>query len=124
MGTVQFQEHLQTMETVHNLINSIAKDSLGVDINSHMWHLAITADIDMAISAAINNPAGRWFWLKCALHILSNMVKAGLFTSGMIGSIVEKLQCFTNFLSSSNVARQHFDSMQQIMIGRCVGGCK
>ena len=105
MGTVPFQERHHTAEAIRNSINSIAKDSLGVDVHSCVWHPVIATDSYAAISAAMDDPAGRWFLLKCALHNLSNMAKTGLSTSGMNGSVVEKLQHFINFLSFSNIAR-------------------
>ena len=61
------------------------------------------------MAKAVDDPEGRLYWLKCALHILHNTVKAGLAAKGVSGTAVEKLRRFTNFLSSSNVARKQFE---------------
>lgn len=116
MGTVPFLATHHTAVEIRKLVNSIAHDSLGVPVDSPVWHPVVTTDSEAAMSKAIDDPMGKLYWVKCSLHILYNTVKAGLTAPGVAGTGVEKMRRFINFLAQSNVAKEQFAAIQQELL--------
>ena len=76
------------------------------------WRPVITTDCGANIKKALDDPGGHSFWIKCALHVLHNSVKAGLAGSGQGGPIF-KIKKLTSHFRRSEKCRWKLRVIQE-----------
>ena len=85
-----------------------------------VWQsVCITTDCGANIAKAADLPGGKFFWMKCVLHILHNAVKAGMAAVGSASESLtafRKVRNFVNTLSRSPAKYMEFTRIQREIV--------
>jgi hypothetical protein len=95
------------------VLDDIVQKSLDVDLDypdadHRAWTPSVTSDCGANISKALDGglTVQSTFWIKCSLHILHNVVKAGI--AALDCAAISKCKAFVTHISRSKNAAGNF----------------
>ena len=121
-GTIPFRAQHHTADNIREALEDCTDKWLAVDPvrYGNVWQsVCITTDCGANIAKAADLPGGKFFWMKCVLHILHNAVKAGMAAVGSPSESLtafRKVRNFVTTLSRSGSKYMEFRRIQENIV--------